>query len=80
VVNVCTGRPTSIAGLARSVAAAAGRPARIGHGPARPGDIRASLGDPRAATALLGVAASVALEDGLSATLAHRAPALPLAA
>jgi UDP-glucose 4-epimerase len=80
VVNVCTGRPTSVAGLAQALAAVAGREARIGHGPARAGDIRASLGDPRAATALLGVAAEVALEDGLRATLAHRAPALPLAA
>jgi UDP-glucose 4-epimerase len=80
VVNVCTGRPTSVAGLAQALAAVAGRPARIGHGPARAGDIRASLGDPRAAMALLGVAAEVALEDGLRATLAHRAPALPIAA
>jgi UDP-glucose 4-epimerase len=71
VVNVCTGRATSVLQLARTLGAASGRAARIAHGPARAGDIRTSLGDPRAATALLGVVARTTLEDGLRATLDH---------
>jgi UDP-glucose 4-epimerase len=71
VVNVCTGRQTSVLQLAKAIAATAGRPPRIAHGPARVGDIRTSLGDPRMATALLGVAARTRLEDGLRATLAQ---------
>jgi len=71
VVNVCTGRATSVLQLAKTLATASGRAARIAHGPARAGDIRTSLGDPAAATALVGVAARTRLEDGLRATLDH---------
>ena len=71
VVNVCTGRATCVLQLAKTLAAASGRAARIAHGPARAGDIRTSLGDPAVATALLGVAARTRLEDGLRATLDH---------
>ena len=80
VVNVCTGRPTSVIELARTLGRAARREVRVAHGPARAGDIRASLGDPSVATALLGVAARTRLEEGLVATLAHRQAALPVAA
>jgi UDP-glucose 4-epimerase len=75
VLNVCTGRPTSILGLARAIAAAAERRVGITHGAARVGDIRGSLGDPAKATALLGLRAATPLDEGLAATLAHEAAA-----
>lgn len=73
VLNVCTGRPTSVLDLANAIARIAGRTPRLTHGPARPGDIRISIGDPAAATAALGVRADTDVETGLRATLAlHR--------
>ena len=70
VLNVCTGRATSVRDLAATLAAVLGVPARLEHGPARPGDIARSLGDPAAAIAALGVAATTPLHQGLAATLA----------
>jgi UDP-glucose 4-epimerase len=70
VLNVCTGRATSILQLAQALGTAAGQPARIGFGPARAGDVRTSLGNPAAAIATLGIAAKTNLIDGLGATLA----------
>lgn len=70
VFNVCTGKPISIQALARTVRDLLAAPSEILWAAARPGDIRASLGCPKAATAALGVAATVAIEDGLSALLA----------
>ena len=69
VFNVCTGKPTSIQALARTVRDLLGATAEIKWAPARPGDIRASLGCPRAATEALGTAATVSIEDGLRALL-----------
>jgi UDP-glucose 4-epimerase len=65
VLNVCTGRPTSILGLSRVLGALTGQPRRLRFGPARMGDIRVSLGDPTTARATLGIAALTTLEDGL---------------
>jgi UDP-glucose 4-epimerase len=65
VLNVCTGRPTSVLELARTIAAACGRPAEIRHRPARAGEIRHSLGDAARARELLGLGDPVALRDGL---------------
>lgn len=70
VLNVCTGRATSVLDLATTLARLNGRAPRIAHGPARPGDIRRSLGDPSQAIATLGVRADITLEDGLAQTLA----------
>lgn len=70
VLNVCTGRATSVLDLATTLARLNGRQPRIAHGPARPGDIRRSLGDPSQAIATLGVRADITLEDGLAQTLA----------
>jgi len=70
VLNVCTGRATSVRGLAAALGRLHGHPPRIAHGPARPGDIRRSLGDPSQAIATLGVRADITLEDGLARTLA----------
>ncbi len=67
VLNVCTGRGTSIVDLIDTLARAHGRMPRVIHGSTRPGDIRHSVGDPSAATALLGVRARIALVDGLAA-------------
>ena len=65
VLNVCTGRETSIAALAGLMGQLTGRAPAIVHGPARSGDIRRSAGDPARARARLGVAADKRLEDGL---------------
>ena len=65
VYNVCTGRETSIAGLAHTLGEVSGRAARITHGPARAGDIARSVGSPERAVAGLGVRAEVELRDGL---------------
>ena len=70
VLNVCTGRGTSIADLAGTIGRVAGRPVDVDRAAARPGDIRSSLGDPRSASAMLGIQASMRLEDGLRSTLA----------
>ncbi len=70
VLNVCTGRATSILDLAGMLGVAMGRGApALEFGPARRGDIRASLGDPAAAQSALGCVAATRLEEGL-ATLA----------
>jgi UDP-glucose 4-epimerase len=69
VLNVCTGRTVSIAGLLALLARLRGVVPGVGHGPARTGDIRHSRGVPDAAVATLGLRAGVALEDGLAATL-----------
>lgn len=66
VLNVCTGRGTSVLDLIGILGKCHGRTPRIDHGPARRGDIRQSIGDRDAACAMLGVTARVVLEDGLS--------------
>ena len=69
LVNVCTGRATSVLDLANLLSALRGNVGAVSHGPARLGDIRQSLGDPTKAIALLGVAAEMNLRDGLALTL-----------
>jgi len=69
VLNVCTGRQTSIIELARLLGTLAGRTPDMRHGPARTGDIRRSLGDPSRARARLGIAAERRLADGLGLLL-----------
>ena len=72
VLNVCTGRATSVLALAEALVVVGGAgktPSRIVHGAARLGDIRHSVGDPQAAISLLGLHASVLLMDGLLRTL-----------
>ncbi len=65
VLNVCTGRETSISALAATIGALQGCPVNMVHGPARDGDIRRSIGDPGCARAQLAVAAELRLERGL---------------
>ena len=75
VVNVCTGRETSILELARTLAELAGTPLRVVHEPARPGDIMRSAGCPRLLASTLGVSARTAMREGLERTLfQHREP------
>lgn len=70
VLNVCTGRETSVQELARAIGAASRSEPVIQRGPARIGDIGRSIGSPALAAATLGVKARVPLADGLTATLA----------
>ncbi|GAA1479235.1 NAD-dependent epimerase/dehydratase family protein [Nocardioides aestuarii] len=66
--NVCSGRPVSIADVARLVARGSGRalePETTGD--YRPGDVRHVVASPALATAELGFTASVAPEEGLPA-------------
>jgi UDP-glucose 4-epimerase len=63
VVNVCTGRSTSVAELARLLVDRYG--GRIVHEPERPGDIRRSLGSPDLAARSLGTTAEIPFRDGL---------------
>jgi UDP-glucose 4-epimerase len=66
VLNVCTGRPTTIRDLARSMANLLGVRPTIVTGPARAGDIRVSVGNPTRATSILGVRAETPLGTGLA--------------
>jgi len=70
VLNVCTGRATSVRELAETVAAACGVPAGIRHKPARAGEIRHSLGDPSRLRATLGLGAPRGLREGLEEVVA----------
>jgi UDP-glucose 4-epimerase len=69
VLNVCTGRATSVLMLAEALSHAAGRRPEVIMAPPRPGDIRHSLGDPSTAAALLGLRATTPLEEGIAITL-----------
>lgn len=70
VLNVCTGRQTSVLELAETVAAACGVRADIRRGPPRSGEIRHSLGSAARAEAVLGVAARTTLLAGLEDVVA----------
>jgi len=71
VLNVCTGRPTSVLDLAAAIAEIAGRPFEVRYHPPRAGDIRASIGDPRLAAEALGFTAHTMIKDGLRQTFEH---------
>lgn len=70
VLNVCTGRPTSVLELAETIAALAAQPLRIDHQPPRRGEIRHSLGSVTRLHASLGADAPTPLREGLARTLA----------
>jgi UDP-glucose 4-epimerase len=80
VLNVCTGRATSILDLANLLGDITGHAPVIRHGATRPGDIGRSVGDPRRAHAILGVAAGIELRQGLSDLWPARVPAALMAA
>ena len=77
VLNLCTGRATSIRGLADLMGVVAARVPLVQFGPARAGDPRALLGDPNEAIHVLGVEAGIDLEAGLRSLLPVVAPPAP---
>jgi UDP-glucose 4-epimerase len=73
VFNVSTGIPTSIEGLARLIAQAAGKTLDIRCGPPRAGEIRHSCGVPTLGDTTLGIQGRVELRTGLDEVLAWMA-------
>lgn len=65
ILNVCTGKPTSVNDLAQTVKEVAGKNLQIIHGEPRKGDIRSNYGDPSKAEKTLGFKAEVSLKKGL---------------
>jgi UDP-glucose 4-epimerase len=65
IYNVCTGRPTTILGLAEAIARTLGKTTDITFVPPRQGDIRVSLGDPAKARDGIGFEACTSLSEGL---------------
>jgi UDP-glucose 4-epimerase len=70
VLNICTGRGTSVADLALAVAQACGVTPELHEAPPRLGEIRHSLGSPERAWAMLGTAPRMALHEGLAEVVA----------
>jgi UDP-glucose 4-epimerase len=68
VVNVATGRATSVLGLVDAMRRATGREIDPENGPERLGDLQRSVLDPSLAERELGWRPEVSLEDGLRAT------------
>jgi UDP-glucose 4-epimerase len=68
VLNVATGRPTSVLELVDAMRRATGREIDPEHGPERLGDLRRSVLDASLAERELGWRPEVDLEDGLRAT------------
>ena len=69
VLNVCTGLPTSVNDLAKTIMKLTGKQPHVQYAPARHGDIRRSIGDPLSMGLMLGVQPSVTLEAGLRQVL-----------
>jgi UDP-glucose 4-epimerase len=69
VFNVCTGKATSVQGLAQTMAELCGTELVVQRRPARCGEVRISIGDPHRAVERLGFAAQTTLSDGLAMTL-----------
>ena len=69
VLNICTGKGTSVRELAETMASLYRTGLVAYHRPARSGDVRISIGDPRRAAEKLGFTAETALADGLAITL-----------
>ena len=65
VLNVCTGRATTVRTLASTIAGLCGVPSTFLTGPARQGEIRHSRGSPDRARMTLDLAPPQPLEDGL---------------
>lgn len=74
VFNVCTGRGTTVRGLAETMAALYRTELVAYYRPERSGEVRVSIGDPRLAAEKLGFRAKTMLADGLAMTLEIRAP------
>ena len=77
VLNVCTGRETSVSELATVVAELCGTPLRTRRGPTRAGEIRRSLGSPARAREALGLERPVDLRAGLAEVVAWQRAGRP---
>jgi UDP-glucose 4-epimerase len=75
ILNLCTGRKTSLNELLALIAATLNVKPTIAHVPARRSDVYLSLGDPALSTRLLGLDAPVAIEDGIRMLLSSKAAA-----
>jgi UDP-glucose 4-epimerase len=69
VFNVCTGKATTVLGLAQTMAELCRSELVVHRRPARCGEVRISVGDPRRAAQQLGFTAQTALSDGLATML-----------
>jgi UDP-glucose 4-epimerase len=70
VLNICTGRATSVLDLAQTIANLCGQDLAIRFQPPRKGEITHSYGDPTDAKQALGITGYTELRIGLSTTLA----------
>src|SRR5262249_16874732 len=70
VLNVCTGKGTSVQVLAETVASLCGTRLTVHRRAPRRGEINISIGDPRRATERLGFKARTLLTEGLTTTIA----------
>lgn len=70
VLNVCSGRSTTVLDLAQVVAQLCDAPLSIRYHPARTGEVRHSLGDPARCAALLNIEATFDLKEGLAEVIA----------
>jgi UDP-glucose 4-epimerase len=70
ILNVCSGRATSIRHLVETVATILETSPHVRYGPPRAGDVRASIGSPLKALCALGQRAEIDLKEGLYRTLA----------
>lgn len=66
ILNVCTGRETTVLDLAARLARLTGKTMPVAHAPARAGDIRRSSGDPARLEAILGRRPGTDLSAGLA--------------
>lgn len=66
VLNVCSGKPTSIVELAEAIAGACEVPLRMASQPARRGDIKHSLGSNARLAQTLGARKTKSIQDGLA--------------
>jgi UDP-glucose 4-epimerase len=65
VINVCTGKPTTINELAQITKEIAGRDTQITYGRPRKGDLYHNYGDPTKAEKMIGFKAEIGLREGL---------------
>jgi len=65
-LNVCTGKPITIIGLAQTIKEITGENLHIIHGKPRIGDIRNNYGDPAKAYEKIGFKAEISLREGLT--------------
>jgi UDP-glucose 4-epimerase len=71
VFNICTGRPSTITGLAKAVQETMKTKSQIIYAPERKGEIKCSYGDPSEAKRELGFTAKTTLKEGLISLLSE---------